>query len=267
MRRLGRRGFLAAAAAGTVGAAAAASVPARPARAQAARSFTRVIDLTHPLGPDFPTFAGQPQLRMERMTTLEKDGYNMFRWHVVEHTGTHMDAPIHFGRDGEAETGDQVPAAHLVVPLAVVDIRRKAAANPDAQLTPDDLRAWEAANGRLPAGACVAMLSGWDAHLMTPKFRGADAEGTMHFPGFHPEAAAMLMEERNALGIAVDTLSLDHGASKDFAVHYAWLPSNRWGIEAVAHLADLPASGATLVLGNVPIKGATGGPCRVLALA
>jgi kynurenine formamidase len=54
--------------------------------------------------------------------------------------------------------------------------------------------------------------------------------------------------------------------SPDFATHYAWLPTNRWGLEAVANLAELPPTGATLVVGGPKIKGATGGPSRVLAL-
>ena len=90
--------------------------------------------------------------------------------------------------------------------------------------------------------------------------------GEMHFPGFHVEAAELLIERANAAGIAVDTLSLDHGPSADFATHYAWLPCGRWGLEAVANLAELPATGATLVVGGPKIKGATGGPSRVLAL-
>jgi kynurenine formamidase len=176
-----------------------------------------------------------------------------------------MDAPIHFG-DG-VHSADQIPAEHLVVPLAIVDIRAKAQGDADAQLTPGDLKAFEAVHGPIADGACVAMLSGWDARAGGHEFRNADAEGVMHFPGFHVEAVHYLMGERNAVGIAVDTLSLDYGKSADFATHYAWLPSNRWGLEAVANLAELPPTGATLVVGSPKIKGATGGPSRVFATA
>jgi kynurenine formamidase len=241
---------------------AAATLP-RPVRATEARSFTRVIDLTHPLGPDFPTYFGTPNLEIETMVTLAKDGFNMYRWHLVEHSGTHMDAPFHFGEG--VQSADQIPVEHLVVPLAVVDIRAKAQDDADAQVTPDDLQAFEAAHGPIPAGACVAMLSGWDRHVTSAKFRNADDKGAMHFPGFHVEAAEALIE-RDAAGIAVDTLSLDYGSSADFATHYKWLPSNRWGLEAVANLAELPVTGATLVVGGPKIKGATGGPSRVFAL-
>ena len=70
----------------------------------------------------------------------------------------------------------------------------------------------------------------------------------MHFPGFSPEAAGWLMQERKVAGLAVDTLSLDNGPSKDFKVHHDWLPSGRWGLENVADLDKVPPAGATLVV-------------------
>jgi kynurenine formamidase len=75
-----------------------------------------------------------------------------------------------------------------------------------------------------------------------------------------------LLIERGAAGLAVDTLSLDHGRSTDFPTHCAWLPTGRWGLVAVANLAALPPTGATIVVGGPKIEGATGGPARVLAL-
>lgn len=259
-RRLSRRAVLA----GSGGLAAATVLaPVPPVRA-GTTSFSEIVDLTHPLPADFPTYDGGSNLDLETLVTLKDDGYNMSRWHLVEHTGTHMDAPIHFG-DG-VRSADQIPIDQLVVPLMVVDIRSKALDDADAQLTPDDLQAFEAEHGEIPTGACVAMLSGWGERVSGAGFRNADADGVMHFPGFHVEAASYLMTERNAGGIAVDTLSLDYGRSEDFATHYAWLPSNRWGLECVANLDRLPVTGATLIVGGPTIVGATGGPSRLIAL-
>jgi kynurenine formamidase len=186
----------------------------------------------------------------------------MYRWLLVEHTGTHMDAPFHFS---DGDSADMIPAANLVGPLVVVDIRAKAAETPDAQLTPDDLAAWEAAHGPIPEGSIVAMNSGWDQHVTTAMFRNADSDGVMHFPGFHIEAIEFLLEGRNAHGIFVDTLSLDYGPSPDFAVHYRWLPAGKYGVEAVANLGELPPIGATVVVGGPKIAGATGGMTRIFA--
>ena len=76
----------------------------------------------------------------------------------------------------------------------------------------------------------------------------------------------MLVEQTGARSLAVDTLSLDHGISADFATHYAWLPTGRFGIENIAGLDRVPATGATLVIGAPKHAGGTGGPARIFAM-
>jgi kynurenine formamidase len=263
-----RRNFPRAAAGGT--AVASAAFLATPVNAREERSeplsvtIKEVINLTHPLTPDFPTFGGAPQLTISPVTTLDKDGYNINGYTFTnEHTGTHMDAPFHFS---DQDTADVIPAQNLIGPLVVVDITAKADKDPDALLTEADLRAWERRYGRIPFGAIDAMHSGWDANINTLKFRNADDQKVMHFPGFGIDAIDWLLANRQAKGIMVDTLSLDNGPSTDFAVHFKWLPSNRWGIECAANLGQMPARGATVVVGGPKIAGASGGPSRVFAL-
>ncbi len=231
----------------------------------APRRFSRVVDLTHTLSPEFPTFFGVPGIEMQRQAELKKDGFNSYVWRVMEHAGTHLDAPIHFSEKGM--TADQIAASSLVVPLAVVDVSAQAAKHSDYQMTRADLETYEKKHGRIPDNACVAMNSGWAPYATdAAKYTGKDAAGGFHFPGVSPDAAQWLLNQRKVAGLAVDTLSLDHGASKDFKTHYLWLPSGRWGLENVAGLDRVPASGATLVVGAPKVKDATGGPTRLFAL-
>ncbi|WP_270938071.1 cyclase family protein, partial [Falsiroseomonas oryzae] len=248
-------------------AAAAASVlgmSAQPAAAQAVRSapVSRVLDLTHTLRADFPTFGGTPAFEMEPVFTLARDGYNLNRFTYAEHVGTHFDAPIHFSANGA--TVDRIPVESLVCPLVVLDVRTQAAAAPDYEATPEDIAAHERQHGPIPAGACLALNSGWDARAGGAGFRNLSGN-VMRFPGFRPDVAPLLIA-RNLAGVAVDTLSLDHGPSATFAFHTQWLGSGRWGIEAVANLGALPPTGATLVAGAPKIAGGTGGHGRVIAL-
>lgn len=236
------------------------SVPAR-----ANSQGSKVVDMMHALDEAFPTFGGAPGIAYDKQADFADSGYNLYVLTVNEHCGTHIDAPTHFSADGASV--DEMPVENLACPLAVIDISARAAKDADAQVTPDDVSAWISANGPIPDGACVAMNSGWDAHASGAGFRNADDGGTMHFPGFHVEAATMLMEETGAIAIAVDTLSIDFGMSGDFAKHYAWLPSGRYGIECVRGLDELPASGATVFVGAPKIRGGTGGQARVIAMA
>lgn len=261
-RMLSRRSFFrGVAAAATAGA----GLAAAPAMAEGVSATGQALDLTHDLHADFPTFFGEQQFWLENKFNYAEHKFNLNELRVNEHTGTHLDAPLHFSADGQSVA--EIPVGNLIVPVSVIDIREKAAASADAQVTPDDIKAWIAANGPLPKGGCVAMNSGWDAHVGAERFRNVGEDKAMHFPGFHVEAAQMLMEDGNTVGIAVDTLSLDFGPSPDFATHYAWLPSGRWGLECVANLGALPAKGGTLIVGAPKVRGGTGGPTRVLAVA
>lgn len=230
---------------------------------QAASHGGGPVDMTHTLSSEFPTWGGKPGFATKTLNQFDKDGYTIYNLSIDEHTGTHIDAPLHFSADGTSV--DEIPVTQLVAPLCVIDIAARAEGNPDAQVTPDDLKAWIAAHGEIPDNACVAMHSGWGTKTGSDDFRGFDGTA-LHFPGFHVEATNMLMEETGATSIAVDTLSLDHGPSPDFAVHYSWLPSGRFGIECVANLDKMPPAGATLVIGAPKHKGGTGGPARLIAL-
>lgn len=256
---LSRRSFFVGAAA--AGATAAAATRSTAAQAQPAR---KAEDLTHNLVENFPTYFGDQQFWVEKKNDFAKDGFNINEWRIIEHTGTHVDAPLHFTADGRGV--GELPVEDLVAPLAVIDIRAKADADADAELTPDDIKAWTDKNGPLPEGGVVAMLSGWGQHVETDKFRNVGSDGkTMHFPGFHLEAIQQLLET-STKAIAVDTLSLDFGRSPDFIVHRTWLPAGRYGIEGIANLDRLPATGATIVVGAPKIAKGSGGPARVIAL-
>jgi len=258
-RMLSRRSFFTAAA-GAGAAAALAPLGAPPALAMGHRA---VEDLTHAYDTDFPTYFGAPGISMEQKFSFAENGFNLMILTVNEHTGTHIDAPLHFSADGASV--DEIPVGDLVAPLCVVDIAARAAEDADTQVTPDDLRGWIATHGPIPEGACVALHSGWAAKVGSDAFRGFDGE-KQHYPGFHVEAAQMLIEETGARSIATDTLSIDHGPSADFATHYAWLPTGRFGIENIAGLDRVPASGATIVIGAPKHRGGTGGPARIFAL-
>jgi kynurenine formamidase len=227
--------------------------------------FKAVLDLTHTMSPEFPTFFGVPGIELQKQYDFKKDGFNLNWWRILEHAGTHLDAPIHFSENGI--TVEKIVAGELVVPLAVIDVRKQSEKDPDYLMTVEDVQTWEKRFKKLPDNCCVAMMSGWSRHVGNPaKFTGKDASGTFHFPGFAPELAEWLLAERKVLGIASDTLSLDNGPSKDFKTHHVWLPSGRWGLENVANLEKVPPAGGTLVVGVPKVKDATGAPVRLIAL-
>src|SRR5918993_4351280 len=191
-------------------------------------SYTRVQDLTQTITPETPVFPGNPQPVIEPLRTFEKDGYYANKLTFAEHTGTHLDAPAHLIPD--AAFSNDLPVQQFFAPLAVIDISERTLSDPDAQVMPEDLLAWESEHGPLPAGAFVAMNSGWDARIGDPaSFINKGDDNLLHFPGFHEDATAFLVEERDITGIGVDTLSLDFGASQDFGTHLTLLGAGKYG--------------------------------------
>jgi kynurenine formamidase len=227
--------------------------------------FSSIIDLSHTWHEDFPMFPGAEQPKIELLFTVKDNGYYKNRLTLDEHTGTHMDSPAHFTDGGT--TADLLPPQNFIAPLAVIDISDRAASDPDAQGMPDDIMAWEAEYGPLPNGAFVALNSGWAARVGDPQsYINLDATNVQHYPGWHPDAAAMLVNERSIVGIGVDTLSLDYGASTDFATHLTVLPAGKYGIENLNQLDAAPASGAWIIVGGPKHKNASGGPTRAFAV-
>ncbi|MBI2901916.1 MAG: cyclase family protein [Planctomycetes bacterium] len=218
----------------------------------------RVIDLTHVLEPGIPLYPGATPLSIEKKADLEKDGYYVNAFTVGEHTGTHVDAPLHFV-PGTA-TVDAIPASRLVGPGVVIDVEAKCG-DADYRVTAEDVTEFERRHGLIPAGAIVLVRTGWAKRWSDPKAYVND----LHFPGLSAEAARVLIDRRVA-GVGIDTLSVDYGPSRAYEVHRLLHGREIYHIENVAGLDRVPDTGATIVVAPLPIKGGSGAPCRIFAL-
>ncbi|HXF06779.1 MAG TPA: cyclase family protein [Blastocatellia bacterium] len=227
----------------------------------------KVVDLTHRLSAKIPYWPGGQYRPFEftPIATLDRDGVFSGFFAMPEHMGTHVDAPNHFVA-GRPSVDDLLPE-QLICPAVVLDVRDRVRDNPDYQLTVEDIRRWERRHGRIPRRSLVLLYTGWGARWGTPKeYLNRDEQGVMHFPGFSPDAARFLVTEREISGLGIDTLSVDYGPSKDFPVHHITHGAGKYHIENVANLDRLPARGAIVIVGVLPIEGGSGGPARVFAL-
>ena len=231
---------------------------------------SKLVDLTHAFDDKaiyWPT--AKPFVWEKESWGLNAEGkwYTAGRYAASEHGGTHLDAPIHFS-EGK-QTADQIPVARLVGPAVVIDVSEAVAKDRDYNLSPADIAAWEQRHGRIPASVFVLVRTGWEKHWGDRKaYLGTDKPGdtaNLHFPGISKEAAAILAE-RKVDAVGLDTPSLDHGPSKDFAAHRTLAGSNIIGLENVANLGKLPATGATVIALPMKIAGGTGGPTRIIAI-
>lgn len=231
----------------------------------------RLVDLTHPLDEETPYWPTAPH-GFRRQTLHEgetEDGFYFYlgRFATPEHIGTHMDAPAHFSADG-AMLG-QVPVEQLIGPAVVIDVRKQARENRDYALTRERVEAFEAEHGTIPEGALVLLRTGWSRYWQDPAaFFGDNPEAqdwSPAFPGYGPGAARLLIERGVAI-LGTDTASLDPGRSERFEVHQLVNAAGIAGIEGLANLDELPATGTTVIALPPKIARGSGGPARVVAL-
>ena len=227
--------------------------------------MTKIVDLSYAINDKLVAWPGDDKaFEAKTNATVEKDGYYTRSFWMLEHYGTHLDAPIHFP-PGKM-TVDEIPADKLLGPAVVIDVQAESAKDADYRLTVERVARWEKEHGKIPAHAIVLLRTGWAARWPdSAKYRNQDAQGKMHFPGFSLEAAKVL-RERNINGLGCDTLSIDYGASGDFPVHHEILGAGLYQLENLKDLRDLPESGAFLVVAPIKLEGGTGGPARVFAL-
>jgi kynurenine formamidase len=226
-----------------------------------------VVDLTHTVSAEAPYWPGSPvsPFRHDTLSAHDDGAPSMAAFAVPEHFGTHFDAPVHGGMG--LPSVDRVPTSELFGPAVVIDVRQQAAGDDDYAVTVDDVLNWEAAHGRIPPGSIVIMRSGWAARWTEgDAYYNRDADGTLHFPGFGPDAARLLAEERDIAGIGVDTGSVDPGNAKGFPTHGIVNGSGRFHLENLADLRALPESGAYLIVAPIKIEGGSGGQVRVFAV-
>ena len=234
-------------------------------RPQRTVSFSRVVDLTHPIRPGIPIWPGDPPIDFETTATIPGDGYFLRRLSIGEHSGTHISTPSAFFDQGTGP--DSIPSEALVIPTVVIDVRHHTGEDPDYALSAYDLTEWERRHGKIPPGSIALLLTGWHRHWEDPeRFINLGADGLMHTPGFSLEAVRFLLDERSAVGLGIDTHGVDAGTDTGLRASRAALGGNALVLECLNNLDQLPAAGATLVIGRLPLVGGSGSPACVLAL-
>jgi len=233
---------------------------------------SKVVDLSHAFDDSTLYWPTSPtRFELKKLSYGETPGGYFYAANTLctpEHGGTHLDAPIHFNKDGK--TIDQIPLRQLIAQAVVIDVSAKAAADPDYRLSLDDVRSWEKRHGTIPQGAIVLLRTGWGKRWPDRKqYLGDDTPGDaskLHFPSYGKESAEYLVGQRHVGALGLDTASIDYGPSKDFIVHRIASASGVPGLENLANLDQVPEVGAWVIALPMKIGGGSGGPLRAVAL-
>ncbi len=234
-------------------------------------SSGRWVDLTHAFNEKSVYWPTAEMFKKTEVFHGHTDGgwfYSAYNFSAAEHGGTHIDSPIHFAEG--ARTTDQVPLGSLIGPGIVIDVSAQVAKNVDYQVSAADIEAFEAKHGKIPAGSIVLLNTG-RAYLYSDRAaymgtaeRGTEAVPKLHFPGLAADGAAFLVS-RKIGAVGIDTPSIDHGQSKNFAAHVELMTHDIPAFENVADMSPLPPTGSTIIALPMKIQGGSGGPLRIVA--
>jgi kynurenine formamidase len=239
-----------------------------------AQRRVEVVDLTAPLSAQTPILALPDEFGQTAPFSLAEisrydDRGPAWYWNnftTGEHTGTHLDAPIHWVTGQDGDDVSQIPPSRLVAPAAVLDFSAQAGADAEFLLEVDHIRDWEEQHQPLPEGGWLLFRTGWDARSRDPEAYANEGRT----PGISVECAKWLAEEAPIIGVGVETVGTDAGAAHSFdppfPCHAMLLGNDKYGLTQLQNLGLLPPTGAVVIAAPLPIVGGSGSPARVLAL-
>jgi kynurenine formamidase len=236
----------------------------------------KFVDLTHAFYPGIPHWPGFPDEKLETLYWYQgkekpaSQGYGFYAqyYSLVGQWGTHADPPAHFVKG--KRTLDQIDPQEMILPLVVVDIHDKVAANPDYTVKMADVQAWEARHGPIPAGAFVALRTDWSKRWPDmAKMQNKDRQGIAHYPGWSLEVLKYLYEQRRITASGHETTDTDPGlatSKDDYSLETYILGTDHYQVELLTNLDQVPEAGALVVATFPKPKEGSGFPARVFAI-
>jgi arylformamidase len=214
--------------------------------------FEKATDLTHHLRNGMPVYPGDPSPSFEKYSTLEKDGVNLTKIIMGSHTGTHLDAPRHFIRDGIGI--DRIPPEKLIGEAYVADLSTKPIGS---GITSKDLQ--RKLEDKIAEEDIVVVYTGCSEHWGD---KSIDREYT-YLTG---EAADYLVSKR-VRAVGIDYLSVEKFKAPEPVVHKTLLGSGVFIIESLSS-AVRQFVGKRVLMICMPIKlqDGDGAPSRVVAI-
>lgn len=224
----------------------------------------KVVELSHVVSPETPHWSGFPDMIDDTLYNYKEHGFYANTYTLVSQYGTHVDAPCHFVEGRRAL--DSIGAEELILPLCVISIVDKAAADEDYAASVEDIKAWESEHGQIPEGAFVALRTDWSKREDMDNY---DAEGNKHYPAWGIDAVKFLVEERNIAAIGHETTDTDPAviAARDgFPSETYILDQQKFQVEVLTNLDQVPPTGALIVCGFPRVKGGSGFTARCYAV-
>ena len=198
-------------------------------------------DVTIPISHGMTVYPGDLEVIYERQTSIEKEGYNWSRISAGTHIGTHMDAPVHFIKDGA--TMDDLPMDLMISEASVVETQAEMISR--EVLEHIKLKDWR-----------VVFFKTKNQELWKRK------EFVPDFVSITPDGAEYLVKKGVRL-VGIDYRSIETHYTHDYPVHKTLLGSGAFIIEGL-YLNNVTAGRYKLYCLPLKLDKGDGGPVRAV---
>ncbi|MGY5148480.1 MAG: cyclase family protein [Candidatus Nitrosopumilus sp. bin_68KS] len=209
------------------------------------------IDLTLTISKSIPSFPGSPKPQFILWSDIKDDGYNLELLFLSSHTGTHIDSPYHFVKNGIKI--HQIPLDRLIGKAILVKLKKTR----NSPITKKDIILFEKKTGIIPNESSVFFFTGWQKNLKKDNYFTEN-------PGLDKSAANYLVSKNINL-VGIDSPSIDLGVDESFTVHHIFSKSNILIVENLTNLNKIPTKEFNFTILPLKLKDATGSPVRAIA--
>ena len=209
------------------------------------------IDLSLTISESIPSFPGSPTPQFIDWSNLKEDGYNLELLFLSSHTGTHLDAPYHFVKNGLKI--NQIPLERLVGKGIIIKLKK----SKNTPITKSDIIQFEKKNGTIPNHSSVFFYTGWQKNLKKQNYFTEN-------PGLDTSSANYLASKKINL-VGIDSPSIDLGKNESFNVHQILSKNNILIVENLANMNKIKSKEFSFTILPLKLKDATGSPVRAIA--
>ncbi|HIE46952.1 MAG TPA: cyclase family protein, partial [Nitrosopumilus sp.] len=184
-------------------------------------------------------------------SNLKEDGYNLELLFLSSHTGTHLDAPYHFVKNGLKI--NQIPLDRLIGKAILIKIKK----TKNNAITKSDIMLFERKNGKIPNKSSIFFFTGWQKNLQKKNYFTEN-------PGLDISAARYIASKKINL-VGIDSPSIDLGNNESFNVHHIFSKNNILIVENLTNLKKISSKEFNFTILPLKLKDATGSPVRAIA--
>ncbi len=212
----------------------------------------KIIDLSLSISSKIPNFPGSPLTQIIPWSKIETDGYNLELFFSSTHTGTHMDAPFHFLKNGTKI--HEIEPSRFMRNATLIKLKK----GPNQSIKKTDIIAFEKEFGKIGLNSTIVFFTNWQKNLKKDFYFTKN-------PGLALTAAKYLAKKKLNL-VGIDSPSIDLGRDTNFSAHHILARNNILIVENLSNLEKISNQTFQLLVFPLKLKNATGSPVRAIAV-